>query len=163
MSHFLKRLFSALLGVFIASWVALFVFSVGLNAGLFNAALQDTMAKYAPSYETLSIGGLIWGSLTGETALALERAVDTFLGLLCGPIALIALVGEIMAWWRWGFYVVGTAIAIPVFAFAFVAIMWTSDLSVFPMIILGLISIGIIAGAVYWLIAGRSAGRTVTL
>jgi hypothetical protein len=150
--RFLDRLILVAFAMAVAAAAAL----VAGLVGLVNQPFGDGIAALARLLGLTAIASVRDGR-TADLLDFLNRAASTGLALWLGPIIVVAVIGE--AWGRqsWAFYAIGMALA-------FVLAPLATGIGIIGLVILyhaaaGLAAIGIAAGSVYWLIAGRSARR----
>jgi hypothetical protein len=111
------------------------------------------------------LGDLAAGEAPDERAIALFTVFYTAVfAILVAPPALIAVVGEVLGWRAFLWYAVGTGTATAALPWAGRVRGGLSRLSEAALqaegrITLVLFVTGAVTGCVYWLIAGRSAGR----
>ncbi|MDQ0390345.1 hypothetical protein [Labrys monachus] len=151
MIRFLDRLILVAFALATAAATALVVALVGLV----NQSFGDAFGALARLLGLTAIAATFDGRAEDVVAFVGQAAM-TGLALWVGPIILVGVIGE--AWGRrsWVFYAVGMALA---FAAAPLATgMGLIGLAILYHAAAGLAAIGIAAGSVYWLIAGRSAG-----
>lgn len=149
---FLDRIVLAVFAAVLAAIAAL-VFGV---MGLANHNFGQDLASYAEAFGLTTLARVISGGPIEDIGAMISQAFTAALTIWLAPIALVAVIGEVTGKRSWMFYVVGMAIA---FAIAPMVV----SLSVVSIVLLyhallGLLAIGIVAGTVYWLVAGRSAG-----
>lgn len=128
--------------------------------GLISQPFGDEIASLARLLGLDALASVLDGKAVDVLA-EISRAVATGLALWLGPIILVAVIGE--SWGRrsWTFYAIGMAVAFA--AAPLLAGIGLVGLAILSHAAPGLAATGIAAGSVYWLIAGRGAGRKVAV
>lgn len=123
--------------------------------GLANHDFSQDFAGTAELFGLSALGRLLDGVPVDDIGAMIGQVATAALTIWLVPIALIAVIGEAMGKASWMFYAVGMALA-------FAAAPMVASLSFFAVMLLyrallGLAAMGIVAGTVYWLVAGRKA------
>jgi hypothetical protein len=155
------RLFLLFLGLVIAIPFGLAAMAIGIALEPTARELVGTLG-FATLWQILA--DLAAGDLPDERAVALFTAFSTAaLALLVAPPALVAIIGEVLGWRAFLWYAVATGAVTAALPWAGRARFGLARFSEAALqaegrITLVLFVTGAVAGAVYWLVAGRSAG-----
>jgi hypothetical protein len=131
-----------------------------LVTGLWGAAeagYGHNLAGFAAATSLSVLAAAVSGVDPSEISAFLGLIVMVALGVVLVPIALVAVIGEVLGSGSWLVYAFGMA-----GAFALVPILFPGDPAAHgwpegaPV---GFLATGIVAGSVYWAIAGRGAAR----
>jgi hypothetical protein len=131
-----------------------------LVTGLWGAAQAGyghSLAEIAAATGLSVVAAALSGTDPGTIGAFLWLIVVVGLGVLLVPIALVAVAGEILGSAAWLFYAFGMAAIV-----ALVPIVFPGDAATHGWpdgALLGFSAAGLVAGSVYWAIAGRNAGR----
>ena len=133
--------------------IAALVFAV---MGLASHDFGQDLASYAEAIGLRTLADVLAGERIGDIGAMIQQAFTAVLAIWLAPIALVALIGEATGRSGWMFYAIGMALA-------FAVAPMVMSLSVIAIVLLyhallGLLAIGVVAGTVYWLVAGRGAG-----
>lgn len=153
---FLDRIVLVVFAAVLAAIAAL-VFGI---MGLANHNFGQDLASFAEAFGLKALAELLQGGPLEDIGAMIKQAFTAALMIWLAPIALVAVIGEAMGKASWMFYAIGMALA---FALAPMAM----SLSILAIVLLyhallGLLAIGVVAGTVYWLVAGRGAGFGVS-
>jgi hypothetical protein len=151
---FLDRIVLVVFAAVLAALAAL-VFGI---VGLANHDFGRELATFAEAMGLRALADILTGTRIGDIGAMIEQAFTAALAIWLAPIALVAVIGEATGRSGWMFYAVGMALA-------FVLAPMAMSLSIITIALLyhallGLLAIGVVAGTVYWLVAGRGAGMT---
>jgi hypothetical protein len=151
---FLDRIVLVIFGALLAA-IAAMVFAI---IGLANHNFGQDLASFAEAMGLRTLSDILTGERLEDIGVAIRQGFTAALAIWLAPIALVAVIGEAMGRSGWMFYAIGMALA---FALAPMA-MSLSFLTILVLYhaLLGLLAIGVVAGTVYWLVAGRGAGMT---
>ena len=152
---FFDRIVLVVFAAVLAAIAALFFAVMGLASHDFG---QD-LATFAEAIGLRTLADVLAGERIGDIGEMIRQGFTAALAIWLAPIALVAVIGEAMGRSGWMFYAVGMALA-------FVLAPMVMSLSILTIALLyhallGLLAIGVVAGTVYWLVAGRGAGGTV--
>jgi hypothetical protein len=148
------RLLVVPIGIGLAAIAAFVTGAVGTISSGYGASLAEIVAATGLSIVAAAAAGAD-PSQIGDFVMLLFLVA---LGILFVPIALIALIGEVFGLTSWIAYAFGTG-----GLFAMVPILFPGDPAThgWPAhATLGFFATGLVAGSVYWLIAGRGARET---
>ena len=123
--------------------------------GLANHDFGRDLASFAEAMGLRALADILTGTRIGDIGAMIEQAFTAALAIWLAPIALVAVIGEATGRSGWMFYAIGMALA-------FAVAPMVMSLSVIAIVLLyhallGLLAIGVVAGTVYWLVAGRGA------
>jgi hypothetical protein len=155
------RLFLLVLGLAIAIPFGVAALAVGVAI---EPAARELVATLGLATLWQMLADLASGDLPDERAVALFTAFSTALfALVVAPPALVAILGEVLGWRAFLWYSVATGAVTAALPWAGRARVGLSRFSEAAReaegrITLILFAAGAVAGAVYWLVAGRSAG-----
>jgi hypothetical protein len=156
------RLFLLVLGLVIAIPFGTLALAIGVAIEPAARELAATLG-FATLWSVLS--DLAAGEPPDERAVALFTAFSTALfALLVAPPTLVALIGEVLGWRAFLWHAVGTGAVTAALPWAGrarggLARFSETALDAEGRLTLILFITGAVTGSVYWLIAGRSAGR----
>lgn len=150
---FLDRL---VLVAFAAILAALAALLAGVT-GLANHDFGQELASGAELFGLKLIATALNGAPIEDIGAMIEQGATAALTIWLAPIALVAVIGETLGKASWMFYAIGMALA-------FVAAPMVMSLNILAVVLLyrallGLAAMGIVAGTVYWLVAGRSTAN----
>ncbi|MBP0583281.1 hypothetical protein J8I29_28405 [Labrys sp. LIt4] len=148
---FLDRLVLVAFAAVLAAIAALVVGVMGLANHGFGQELTGT----AELLGLKALATVIEGTPVEDIGAMIRQAATAALAIWLAPIALVAVIGETMGKTSWMFYAIGMALA-----FAVAPMVMSLNILAIVLLyraLLGLLAIGIVAGTVYWLVAGRSA------
>ncbi|CAM5776708.1 hypothetical protein LMIY3S_05663 [Labrys miyagiensis] len=153
---FFDRIVLVVFAAALAAVAALVVAVMGLASRDFG---QD-LATFAEALGLRTLADVLAGERIADIGETIRQAFTATLTIWLAPIALIAVIGEATGRSSWMFYAVSMALA-------FAAAPMVMSLSIFTIALLyhallGLLAIGVVAGTVYWLVAGRSAGASAS-
>jgi hypothetical protein len=153
-THFLLRLVIMPIGI---GFAALAAFVVGL-VGALSSGHENAFAGFAAAtWLSVVLAGLS-GADPAELAAFLGLLWLLLVAILLVPIALVALIGELIGSTSWFAYAFGMGAA-----FAAVPVLFPGDPAThgWPAgASLGFFATGLVAGTAYWFVAGRSAARS---
>ncbi|WP_413989845.1 hypothetical protein ACMDCR_28545 [Labrys okinawensis] len=153
---FLDRIVLVIFAAFLAA-VAALIFGV---MGLANHDFGQDLASFAEAIGLRTLADVLAGERIGDIGEMIRQGFMAALAIWLAPIALVAVIGEAMGRSGWMFYAVGMALAFVLAPMAMSLSILTIALLYHAM--LGLLAIGVVAGTVYWLVAGRGAGGPAT-
>jgi hypothetical protein len=150
-TRFILRLLIVPIGIGFAA-VAAFIAGI---AGMLSWGHEAGLAAIAAAMGLSVLDSAMQGGDPSEIAIFLAVLWLFLLGLILVPIAIVALAGElfgITSWMAYAFGMGGAFVLVPVLVRGDSAgTAWPANA------MLGFFATGIIAGTVYWLIAGRGA------
>ncbi|MDQ0473825.1 hypothetical protein [Labrys wisconsinensis] len=153
MTRFIVRLLIVPIGIGFAALAALVCAIVGTVA----SGLAGNFASIAAFTGLTVLAAALTGADPDDIAAFLGLVWLVMLGVLFVPIGLMALIGELFGIAAWAAYAFGTGAL-----FALVPVLFPGDPATHgwpAQATLGFFATGIIAGTVYWMIAGHGAGR----
>jgi hypothetical protein len=153
-TRFILRLLIVPIGIGFAA-VAAFIAGI---AGMLSWGHEAGLAAIAAATGLSVLDSAMQGADPGAIATFLAVLWLFLLGLILVPITMVALAGELFGISSWMAYAFGTG-----GAFVLVPVLLRGDPASRPWpadAMLGFFATGIVAGTVYWLIAGRGAAAT---
>lgn len=148
---FLDRIVLVAFGAALAAIAALVVGVMGLA----NRDFGQELAATAELFGLKALATMLDGTHIEDIGVMIQQAATAALAIWLAPIVLVAVIGEAMGKASWMFYAVGMALA-----FAVAPMVTSLDILAMLLLyraLLGLAAMGIVAGTVYWLVAGRGA------
>ncbi|OCC03473.1 hypothetical protein BA190_18570 [Labrys sp. WJW] len=142
----------------LVAFAAVLAAIAALVVGVMGLANHDFGQELTATAELLglkALATLLDGTAVEDIGAMIQQAATAALAIWLAPIALVAVIGETMGKASWMFYAVGMALA-----FAVAPMVMSLNILAIMLLyraLLGLLAIGIVAGTVYWLVAGRSA------